>query len=116
MPRRAPTFAPPKVRAPVYRPKEADRQATRALHTGSKAWRRLREQVLVRDGYRCQGCGVLAGPSAHVDHIGNDAADPASNRLDNLRCLCLRCHSSATRTAQNGAEWTGRRTWSDPSR
>ncbi|MCF5089612.1 hypothetical protein GIW57_05410 [Stenotrophomonas sp. PA-6-5C] len=54
-----------------------NRQAKRALPTNSRAWRALRETILLRDLYRCQehGCGVLcAGKGqAHVDHVDGNA-------------------------------------------
>lgn len=54
------------------------------------AWRRLREQVIRRDGC-CQQCGTEERLS--VDHIvprhlgGSDA-------MDNLQVLCSQCNSS----------------------
>lgn len=97
MPTRPPTFSPSKPNAPKHKPREADRQATRALNTGSKAWRLIRQQVLVRDGYRCQACGrLVVGREAHVDHRDGDASTHESNRMENLRVLCIGCHSRAT--------------------
>lgn len=84
-----------------------NRQRTRGLHTGSKAWRAIRQQVLVRDGYRCQACNLLVtGKQAHVDHRDGNSHN---QDMDNLRCLCIRCHSATTRSAQNGAKWQGPR-------
>ena len=65
-------------------------------HTGSAAWKRVRREVLVRDGHECQ----LRGPRCtfdadHVDHIvpvsrgGTD--DP-----ENLQAVCLTCHAGKT--------------------
>jgi 5-methylcytosine-specific restriction protein A len=80
-----------------------NRQAKRALPTNSRAWRALRETILVRDLYRCQeqGCGVLcAGKGqAHVDHIDGD---PNNNEPVNLRTLCVCCHSRKTAREDGG--------------
>lgn len=58
-------------------------------------WRRVRMQVLERDGARCSCCGRTAadGVAIHVDHIKNRkshphlALDPA-----NLQVLCGDCN------------------------
>ena len=101
MPRQPQTFRPAKATTPTHRPKEADRQRTRALHTGTKAWRLLREAVLVRDGYQCRACRkVVVGRKAHVDHIHNDAATNAGT-LDTLQTLCVECHGLKTATEQS---------------
>lgn len=75
----------------------------RALATNSTAWRRLRDQVLVRDLYTCQQdrCGRLVGGKgeAHVDHVDGD---PMNNELENLQTLCVRCHSAKTAREQGG--------------
>lgn len=72
-----------------------DRQATRELATNSPAWRALRQEVMVRDLFRCQQCGgSCAGKGqAHVDHINGDSRD---NRKENLQTLCPSCHSIKT--------------------
>lgn len=85
---------------------QTDRQARRALNTGSKAWQVIRLQVLQRDGYRCRACGrLVAGSDAHVDHIGNDSSD---NRLEALQTLCREGHSRKTWAEQHGQQWDGR--------
>lgn len=80
-----------------------NRQAKRALPTNSRAWRALRETILLRDLYQCQehGCGVLcAGKGqAHVDHVDGD---PNNNAPENLRTLCVSCHSRKTASEDGG--------------
>ena len=63
-------------------------------------WRRLREQVLIRDAYTCKACHrVLGGKSPEpdspvVDHIRPHRGD---ERLfwvkTNLQALCAGCHN-----------------------
>ena len=73
-------------------------QRSRGLHTGSAEWRRLREEVLVRDGYRCADCKrLVAGKDAHVDHIDGDSNNQL---LSNLACRCVECHGVKTRNEQ----------------
>ena len=59
-------------------------------------WRRLRRQILARDGWECQSCSKLLG-MAQVDHIkpvfqGGAAFDPT-----NLQVLCVSCHAEKTK-------------------
>lgn len=79
-----------------------NRQTRRGLHTGSKAWRVLRDIVLRRDEYECKDCGKFGD---HVDHIDNDSHN---NDLGNLQTLCLACHSSKTAAEQAGGSWSMR--------
>ena len=64
------------------------------LRIDRKAWRRVRRDVLERDGYRCRDCG-RAG-RFEVDHVkplhhGGAPLDP-----DNLQALCRSCHIHKT--------------------
>ena len=75
------------------------RQAKRALHTGSKAWRALRQSILVRDLYTCKYCGRIGDESMHVDHVdGNDS----NNDTSNLAAMHMECHSLKTMTEDKG--------------
>jgi hypothetical protein len=69
---------------------QRNRQATRAMHTGSKGWRILRQMILERDLYCCRVCH---GWGDQVDHIDGDASN---NDPGNLQVLCLRDHSAKT--------------------
>jgi 5-methylcytosine-specific restriction endonuclease McrA len=60
----------------------------RPRNGSTRAWRDLREQVLTRDGYTCQRCGV---PAAHVDHVTPVLAH-GTDSLGNLRALCAACN------------------------
>ena len=52
----------------------------------TRAWRKLRQQILERDGHRCASCGSPVGLEIH--HLkGLD-----DNRPESLTVLCLDCH------------------------
>ena len=83
--------------------KRYNRQATRQYHTGSKAWRIIRERVLARDLYRCRICKKLCigKGEAHVDHVdGNSWNNPAD--LSNYQTLCLQHHAMKTQAETFG--------------
>jgi 5-methylcytosine-specific restriction endonuclease McrA len=78
-----------------------NRQATRALNTGSKAWRHIREDVLRRDLYQCNGypkgkhVDGCTGWASEVDHIDGNSANDASDG-SNYQSLSKQCHSVKT--------------------
>jgi 5-methylcytosine-specific restriction endonuclease McrA len=55
------------------------------------SYENLRQQVLRRDGWRCQGCGAMSNLEVHHkqfrSHSGPDTEE-------NLITLCNACHSS----------------------
>jgi 5-methylcytosine-specific restriction protein A len=68
----------------------------------SKAWRHLRQRVLLRDGYRCQhnGCGTMlkrgrtSPASAVVHHLKPHKGDvDLFFDYGNLQAVCWTCHS-----------------------
>ena len=75
--------------------------------------KRLRAQVLERNGYTCQMCGVGAGElmedgraaRLHVGHI-KDRSHGGTETLDNLRALCSMCNQGAKNIAQEPPSWT----------
>jgi 5-methylcytosine-specific restriction endonuclease McrA len=69
--------------------KQTDRQSRRAYHTGSKGWRLIRRDILVRDAFTCVKCGHMDG-SNEVDHIDGDSGN---NDPSNLRTMCKPCHA-----------------------
>ena len=54
----------------------------------------LRFEILKRDDYRCQMCGVTAkdGAKLEIDHI-TPAAKGGTNDADNLQVLCRDCNA-----------------------
>ena len=53
-------------------------------------YERLRQQVLRRDGWRCQACGMMSNLEVHHkqfrSHSGHDSEE-------NLITLCAACHA-----------------------
>lgn len=54
----------------------------------------LRFEILKRDNYRCQMCGVTAkhGAALEIDHI-TPVAKGGANDADNLQVLCRECNA-----------------------
>ena len=54
------------------------------------AYERLRQQILLRDGWRCQSCGTMSNLEVHHmkfrGHSGEDSEE-------NLITLCAACHA-----------------------
>ena len=73
---------------------------------------RLRAQVLERNGYTCQMCGIGAGDPTddgrrarlHVGHI-KDRSHGGTDTLDNLRALCSACNQGAKNIVQEPPSW-----------
>lgn len=74
---------------------------------------RLRAQVLERNGYTCQMCGIGAGDdlgngrkaTLQVGHIQDKSAG-GPDELTNLRTLCSVCNQGAKNIAQEPPSWT----------
>lgn len=74
---------------------------------------RLRSQILERNGYTCQMCGVGPGDSMdngrparlHIGHIV-DRDHGGRNEPSNLRTLCSMCNQGAKNLVQEPPSWT----------
>lgn len=69
----------------------------------SLAWKRLRKQALIRDGFCCKWCGtsVRGKGMSRVDHIYPVKTHPhLALVLENLRTLCPTCDNK--RHAEKG--------------
>ena len=74
-------------------------------------WKTIRQQVLRRDGQRCQVCGIT-GPAQplHVHHIQpfrSFTNAEAANQLQNLVTLCPNCHRQAETRVRIRSGMTG---------
>jgi 5-methylcytosine-specific restriction endonuclease McrA len=60
------------------------------LRLDPTSYERLRQQVLHRDGWRCQSCGTVSNLEVHHkefrSHLGDDSEQ-------NLITLCTQCHA-----------------------
>jgi 5-methylcytosine-specific restriction endonuclease McrA len=56
----------------------------------------LRQQILRRDGWRCQSCGAMSNLEVHHREFRSHAGEDTE---DNLITLCTRCHASVHATA-----------------
>jgi ATP-dependent DNA helicase RecQ len=57
----------------------------------------LRQQVLRRDGWRCQSCGTMSNLEVHHKEFRSQAGDDSDQ---NLITLCVRCHAGVHKGAQ----------------
>ncbi|SPF44442.1 hypothetical protein SBA1_530078 [Candidatus Sulfotelmatobacter kueseliae] len=66
----------------------------------------LRQQILRRDGWRCQACGAMANLEVHHkefrSHAGNDSEL-------NLITLCTACHTQTHRRDSTSTSVGGRK-------
>ncbi|OOS05970.1 HNH endonuclease [Moraxella cuniculi] len=62
---------------------------------GGRPWRRLRQQILLRDRYTCQICHRVGG-RLELDHVINKANGGSDNQ-ENLQILCHDCHQQKTK-------------------
>jgi len=62
------------------------------LRLDPESYEALRQQVLRRDGWRCQSCGTMLNLEVHHkqfrSHCGSDSEE-------NLITLCAKCHGHA---------------------
>lgn len=69
------------------------------MHTGSKAWKAIRDQVLARDCFTCAECGKYGD---QVDHIDGDSHNNPPDG-SNWQTLCHTHHSAKTMRELNAA-------------
>ena len=56
-----------------------------------KLYEQLRNQVLRRDGWRCQSCGTMSNLEVHHKEFRSHSGDDSRQ---NLITLCTSCHAS----------------------
>ena len=64
------------------------------LRLAPELYEDLRQQVLRRDGWRCQSCGALSNLEVHHRALRSQSGD---DREQNLITLCTACHASVHR-------------------
>jgi 5-methylcytosine-specific restriction endonuclease McrA len=55
-----------------------------------ESYEQIRQQVLRRDGWRCQNCGSRSNLEVHHKEFRSQGGDDSEN---NLITLCGRCHA-----------------------
>ena len=61
------------------------------LRLNLELYERLREQVLRRDGWRCQSCGTMSNLEVHDKEFRSQAGDDSEQ---NLIALCSACRAT----------------------
>lgn len=77
-----------------YDKKYRDKESNKLYQ--SKEWRDLRQEVIIRDGFKCVECHAPIGvrPKDHaVDHIIEVKDGGAKLDKNNLQLLCVSCHN-----------------------
>jgi 5-methylcytosine-specific restriction endonuclease McrA len=64
------------------------------LRLDPELYEQLRDQVLGRDGWRCQSCGTMANLEVHHKEFRTHSGDDSEQ---NLITLCTTCHSAIHR-------------------
>lgn len=65
------------------------------MRSNPAAYNQLRNQVLHRDGWKCQSCGTMSTLEVHHKQFRSQAGNDSS---ENLITLCTVCHSSVPRS------------------
>ena len=80
------------------RVKVLDTKAGATQRVRGRSWTAIRREVLLRDGYACQCCGVVRADN-ECDHIVPLEQGGAAMDIDNLQTLCSGpdgCHTRKT--------------------
>jgi 5-methylcytosine-specific restriction endonuclease McrA len=77
----------------MFRPK------TVPLRLDPSSYESLRQQVLLRDGWRCQSCGSMSNLEVHHKHFRSHAGHDSE---ENLITLCTVCHANTHRLKESG--------------
>jgi len=67
---------------------------TPRLRLDPESYEALRQQVLRRDGWRCQSCGTMSNLEVHHKQFRSRSGHDSK---ENLITLCSTCHASAHR-------------------
>jgi ATP-dependent DNA helicase RecQ len=65
-------------------------QKSRRLQLDPESYQQLRQQVLRRDGWRCQSCGSMSNLEVHHKEFRSRGGDDSEQ---NLITVCVECHS-----------------------
>lgn len=87
-----------------WRKKIEQEEMLAAERDAYQQWCVIRQQVLDRDDYTCQMCGLVASSNLHIHHIMKRRVG-GTDHLDNLLTLCPSCHVKADRELYN-PDWS----------
>jgi ATP-dependent DNA helicase RecQ len=62
------------------------------LRLDPESYEALRQQVLRRDGWRCQSCGTISNLEVHHKQFRSQSGDDSE---ENLITLCTACHAQS---------------------
>ena len=65
------------------------------LRLDAGSYDQIRNEVLRRDGWKCQSCGAMSNLEVHHKQFRSQSGDDSS---ENLITLCTVCHSSVHRS------------------
>jgi len=65
------------------------------LRLDSELYEQLRNQVLRRDGWRCQSCGTMSNLEVHHKEFRSHSGEDSEQ---NLITLCSACHATVHRS------------------
>ena len=68
------------------------------LRLEAELYEQLRNQVLRRDGWKCQPCGTMSNLEVHHRNFRSQSGDDSEQ---NLITLCSTCHT----TVHNAGRW-----------
>ena len=71
----------------------------RCLQLDAASYERLRQQVLRRDGWKCQAYGTMSNLEVHHNEFRSHRGDDSEA---NLITLCTVCHASAHHISLKG--------------
>ncbi len=74
------------------------------LRLDPELYERLRQQVLQRDGWRCQCCATRLNLEVHHKEFRSRGGDDSE---ENLITLCALCHSLSHRSSSVSSPWGG---------
>jgi 5-methylcytosine-specific restriction endonuclease McrA len=68
----------------------SNRSESGRLRLDPVSYETLRQQVLRRDGWRCQSCGTMSNLEVHHRRFRSHSGDDST---ENLITLCAECHA-----------------------
>lgn len=90
-----------------------------ARYLQSDKWKRIQEQRLKIDNFKCAGCGSCGCPSnpLEIHHLSYRYLGEEEGRIfEDLVCLCRACHLHIHKVMERTTSPDGRKGWLNNSR